>query len=475
MCSTQEATVRTPDEPPVDRLRGLLADRLGMAFDHGKDASLGEILQQRAAQHGLSDRGYLDRLATAWTSELSALAEAVTVNETYFFRNIEQFRVLGEVALPERLRAREGQRRLSLLSVGCSTGEEAYTIAMVAAQRVPESHWATAVVGLDINRAALRKAMAGRYSPWSLRETPEASRRRWFRPAGDGVEIDERLRNRIRFVEHNVARDDPVLFAPGTYDVVFCRNLLMYLTPDTARGVVERVTRALAPGGFLFLGHTDTLGSRPEGLSVYQSHGTFFYKRDSVPREPTPTAPSAQQRPRAAARVAGGGGRVAAPPSEHAMRLLQEERFGEALQVLDAITGAAADQPATWLVRGCALAHLGETGRAAEICQRLLERDALFADAHHLLGDCYEGDERPAEGQEQHRIAAHLDAGFAMPRLRLGLVARRLGDRRTAERELERAVQLLGHETDERIALFGGGFGRTALIALCRAELAAVS
>jgi chemotaxis protein methyltransferase CheR len=458
-------TVRARDGGAVRRLRHLLAERLGMAFDDKKDSLLAEILQQRATQHGLTERGYLDRLATAWTAELSALAEALTVNETYFFRNVEQFRVLADVALPDRVRRRGAGGPLALLSAGCSTGEEAYSLAMVAAEQVPDT-CRTAIVGLDVNRGALRKAMAGRYSEWSLRETPETARERWFRACADGVEIEPRLRAQVRFVEHNVARDDPVLFAPGTYDVVFCRNLLMYLTPDAARAVVERITRALAPGGFLFLGHTDTLGSRPAGLSVHHSHGTFYYQRDVPVPARAPATPA-----RAAARAP-----VIRPrPRERALRLLQEERLGEALQVLDAITGAEADRPDTWLVRGCVLAHLGDTGRAADLCRRLLERDALFPDAHQLLADCCEGDEHHAAAEQHHRIAAQLDPGFAMPRLRLGLLARRLGDRRAAETELDRAVQLLRHETDERIALFGGGFGRTALIALCRAELAAVS
>ncbi|MEV6932250.1 protein-glutamate O-methyltransferase CheR [Dactylosporangium sp. NPDC051485] len=443
----------------VARLRRLLAERLGMAFDDKKDTLLAEILQQRATQHGLTDRGYLDRLATAWTAELSILAEALTINETYFFRNIEQFRALGAVALPERVRVRGPRGRLDMLSVGCSTGEEAYTLAMVAAERLPDLLDA-GIVGLDVNRVALRKAMAGRYSPWSLREAPEPARLRWFKQVPEGVEVDARIRGRVRFVEHNVARDDPVLFAPGTYDVVFCRNLLMYLTPETARAVLERITRALAPGGFLFLGHTDTLGGRPQGLDVHHSHGAFYYKRtqDSPRVAEPPPAPVVRPRPR-----------------ERVLRLVAEERFGEALQELEAITGAEADRPDMWLVRGCVLAHLGQTGRAAQLCRRLLERDALYADAHQLLADCFEGDDNHAAAQQHHRIAAQLDPRFAMPRMRLGLLARRLGDRRHAELELDRAVQLLREETGERIALFGGGFGRSALIALCRAELAAVS
>ncbi|WP_327004103.1 methyltransferase domain-containing protein [Dactylosporangium sp. NBC_01737] len=449
----------------IARLRQLLSARLGLAFDDKRDPQLAEVLRARATQHGLSGRGYLDRLGTAWNNELAALAEAVTVNETYFFRNIEQFNVLAEVVLPERVRARSGERRLRLLSVGCSTGEEAYTLAMVAAERVDPA-WDTSIVGLDVNRAALRVAAAGRYSRWSLRETPAAAQHRWFHAVADGVEIDERLRGRVRFLEYNAVDDDPLLFAPDTYDVVFCRNLLMYLTPATVAAAVARVTRALAPGGYLFLGHTDSLGSRPTALTVQHTHGTFYYQKAGVvpPARPAPV-PARPGPPKR--------GRPKVRQRDQVLQLVQEERFGEALTVLDGIDTAEADRPDVMLVRGAVLAHLGRTGRAAALCRRLLDRDALNPDAHHLLAECLEGDGDLAAALEHHRMAAHLDAAFAMPRLRLGLLARRRGDPRTAERELDRAVTLLRHESDERILLFGGGFGRGALIALCHAELAA--
>ncbi|MGI5177042.1 CheR family methyltransferase [Dactylosporangium sp. CA-152071] len=440
----------------VARLRELLSVRLGLTFDDKRDPQLAATLRARAGQHGLSGRGYLDRLGTAWNNELAALAEAVTVNETYFFRNIEQFNVLAEVVLPARVRARATQRCLRLLSVGCSTGEEAYTLAMVAAQRV-EPSWDVSIVGLDVNRAALRVAAAGRYSQWSLRETPDAVQQRWFRAAADGVEIDERLRGRVRFLEYNAVNDDPVLFAPDTYDVVFCRNLLMYLTPRTVAAAVARITRALAPGGYLFLGHTDTLGSKPPALAVQHTHNTFYYQK--------------------VVQQAQNAHRVRPAPQEDgkakALHLVQQERFGEALAALDAIDTAAADRPDVLLLRGAVLAHLGHTGRAAAVCHRLLDRDALNPDAHHLLGECREGDGDTDGALEHHRMAAHLDAEFAMPRLRMGLLARRGGDRATAERELGQAAALLRHEKEERVLLFGGGFGRGALIALCHAELAA--
>ncbi|MDR7276249.1 protein-glutamate O-methyltransferase CheR [Catenuloplanes atrovinosus] len=452
----------------LDRLRSLLAERLGMTFDAKRDDLLAEVLRTRAEQHRMSERDYLDRLtADPERAELRALAEVVTINETYFFRNIEQFHALAEVAIPDRMRARASVKALRLLSVGCSSGEEPYTLAAVTLERVP-SEWHVSIVGLDINRAVLRRAAAGRYGSWSLRETPASIRQRWFHARDGGVEVDQRLRARVQFVEHNVVNDDPVLWAHQSYDVIFCRNMLMYLTDEVRRGTIARITRALAPGGYLFLGHTDSLGSRPEGLEVRHTHGTFYYRRTEQAMAPAPAVREPRIPP-------------ATPPTapplrgyERALSLLREERFHEALTAVESVPAPESRLPRVLVLRGALLAHAGDTGRAAALCERLVAEDALNADAHYVIGVCHEGDASPAAAGRHHQLAAYLDPGFAMPRMRLGMLAKQAGDRQTAARELDRAVTLLRGETDDRILLFGGGFGRQSLIALCRSELQAV-
>ncbi|WP_033344193.1 CheR family methyltransferase [Catenuloplanes japonicus] len=456
--------------PDLHRLRALLADRLGMTFDEKRDDLLSEVLRTRAERHRMTERDYLDRLtADPDRAELRALAEAVTINETYFFRNIEQFHALGEVVLPDRIRARASVKALRLLSVGCSSGEEPYTLAAVTAERVPPD-WHVSIVGLDINRAVLRRAAAGRYGTWSLRETPASIRQRWFHPRDGGVEVDERLRARVQFVEHNVVNDDPVLWAHRSYDVIFCRNMLMYLTDEVRRGTIARITRALAPGGYLFLGHTDSLGPRPEGLQVRHTHGTFYYHREDQAAPARPIVPPTVKTPAATPQI-----KIKPMQGyDRALALLRVERFQEALAAVESMTEPESRLPRVRVLRGALLAHAGDTGRAAELCERLVEDDGLNADAHYVIGVCHEGDASPATATRHHQLAAYLDPGFAMPRMRLGLLAKQAGDRQTAARELDRAVTLLRGETDERILLFGGGFGRQPLIALCRSELQAV-
>jgi chemotaxis protein methyltransferase CheR len=458
----------------LHRFRELLARWLGWTFDDGDADQLSRLLGERAAAHRLSRPEYLDRLgARAWTDEITELIERLSITETYFFRHGEQFRALREEALPERVAARSAQRVLRMLSVACSSGEEAYSLAIVGRQVRPDPDWLISVIGVDNNPAVLRKAEDGFYSAWSLRETPDTVRRSWFRQGEGGYRVAEDARKLVQFRRHNVAEPDGDLWQAGQYDVIFCRNLLMYLTATVASSLVTRMTSALAPGGFLFLGHTDSLGSAPPGLELCNSHSTFYYRRLGGP------APAPRPAPEPAAApvpVAPAAAAAPQPPQaraedvhNRAVALLRDERFADALAL---IIGDGSRPPAARdaLLHGVLLAQTGRCGDAITHARRLIDADGLSADAHQLLGLCLE-DASADEAIAQYQLAAYLDPGFALARLRLGQLARRRGDDRTAAAELERALDLLARESEERITLFGGGFGRISLTVLCRSEL----
>jgi chemotaxis protein methyltransferase CheR len=154
-----------------------------------------------------------------------------------------------------------------------------------------------------------------------------------------------------------------------------------------------------------------------------------------------------------------------------AVELLKRERYEDALAVIHGLPAEDARDPDVLLLRATLLTHGGRLGEAERVCAQLLSLDEMNAGAHYLLALCREGRGEPAGARSHDQVAAYLDPGFAMPRLHLGLLARRAGDRETARRELAQALELLRREESARLLLFGGGFSRDALIALCRAEL----
>jgi chemotaxis protein methyltransferase CheR len=154
-----------------------------------------------------------------------------------------------------------------------------------------------------------------------------------------------------------------------------------------------------------------------------------------------------------------------------AVELLKKERYAEALDLLGRLSPTSARDPDVILLRAVLLTHSGDLDHARKVCAELVILDELSAGAHYLLALCAEGVGELPTAVEEDQIAVYLDPGFAMPHLHLGLMARRSGDRATAQRELARATLLLGMEDASRLLLFGGGFSRDNLVALCQAEL----
>jgi len=489
----------------LERFRVLVAERLGLSFDDSKLAFLVGVLARRVEATRATTASYLQRLGGAGDpEELRALALELTVTETYFFRNQDQFRAFAEVALPERLVARAAARTLRLLSAGCASGEEPYSLAILIRERLANPMWDVSIVAVDVNAVMLEKAARARYSAWALRETPPELQRRWFKGEGRELTLDDEIRKAVAFHEHNLVEDDPRLWAPESYDVVFCRNVIMYFTPEIAQRLIARITRALCPGGYLFLGHAETLRGLSNDYHLRHTHGTFYYQRKDVPSHaaltPPPTASTAPSQDlawattwvetvqRASERIHAltkrpartSESREGASNAGHsatdlnvALELLKRERYSDALALLGRLPAASARDPDILLLRAILLTHGGQLAAAEKVCADLLRLDELNTGAHFVLALCREGAGDRQGAVDHDQVAAYLDPGFAMPRLHLGLLARRLGDREAARRELGQALLLLRREDASRLLLFGGGFGREALVALCRTELVA--
>lgn len=485
----------------IERFRAVVYRRLGLSFEDAKLGMLADVLRRRLGATGTGYDEYVAHLEEAAREELGALAEDLTVTETYFFRGREQLQAFSEVAVPDCL-ARRPAQPLRILSAGCSSGEEPYTLVMLLRERGIEVGAQASVVAADINPAALARAKAGEYTAWAMRETPADMQRRWFEQHGRTWRLDPVIRNAVRFEHANLAAEDPLLWAPASYDIVFCRNVLMYFAPDRMQAVVAKIARALRPGGYFFLGYAETLRGVSHDFHLRHSHGAFYYQRKSTvgaaPAPVLPRAPAAEEvalatvvdasdswidviqhagervrklseRARPAAAEVPARSWDLGPPLE----LLRRERFADALDAVARLPSESGDDPDVLLLRAMLEIHHGDLTAAEATSRRLLTLDELAAGAHYVLALCREaaGDRQGAIEHDQ--VAVYLDPAFAMPRLHLGLQARRSGDLESARRDLARALALLEQEDASRLLLFGGGFGRAALLALCRTELIA--
>lgn len=484
-----------------EMLRDALAQRLGLHFDDSKLDYLRDVLAHRLLATGLSEMDYILALAAeAGLDELGALARELTVPETYFFRHTAQFSVLRDTALPAAIRHAAGRRPVRILSAGCASGEEAYSIAMLVRDMNIDPR-SVAIRAVDINPAPLKKAREGRYSSWALRETPPELRARWFKREGNDFLISEDIRRAVSFEQHNLTDPQNGVWLPGSYDIVFCRNAIMYLTVEKMREVVALIEQALVPGGYFFLGHAETLRGLSDTFTLCQGHGSFYYRRAGEKRAAKARTGQPHHVPATAHAVADSPpvdwmeaidkaakqiGKLAhSVPGSHAepmpsgttntiqavQTLVSHERFSEALEQVDASLARDGSNAQLQLLRAMLLIHCGQAEAAEKAAQALLDHGDVQAGAHHVLALCREKAGDIDTACEHDRAAAYADASFAMPRLHLGLLARRAGRLAEMRRELAQAQFLLRREDPSRLALFGGGFTRQALIDLCAATL----
>jgi chemotaxis protein methyltransferase CheR len=488
----------------------MITGRLGLQFDDGKADYMLQTLEERMKAHGCATfADYERRVRDFSREEMRALADRLTVGETYFFRYWDQFRALGDVALPDRARSLGGLRPVRVLSGGCASGEEPYSIAMLARRR-PELAGLT-VRGIDVSPRAIEKARRGRYSSWSLRETSPEFAAAFFHQEGREYVLSPEAKAGVAFEERNLTIDDPAFWHEGAFDVIFCRNVIMYFSPEVMSAVVERLTRALTPGGFLFLGHAETLRGISHDFHLRHTHDTFYYqRRDASSTGSVDVGPSAfAQRPPPAQALAKSldltdsswvdaiqraseriteltrPQEIAAPPAGAlgpttpsdrpdlgpVLDLLRQERFVDAMNQLRVLSAGATQGADADLLRAVLLTNSGRLAEAEALCEEILAVDELSAGAHYVMALCREhaGDRRGASLHDQ--TAIYLDATFAMPHLHVAILARRDGARELARAELACALTLLAREDASRILLFGGGFSRDALAEVCRSEL----
>lgn len=461
------------------RFSQLLCERVGIS---GLDASgeLDQVLadRMRATACRTSD-AYFELLMAPETTdqEMCQLAEQLTVGETYFFRYPEQFQALTEVVLPALAQRVMPLRPVRMLSAGCASGEEAYTLAMAAREfGLDRMGRGVRIEGVDINGLFLAKARRARYSAWSLRGVSPAICDRYFREQRGAFALHPALREMVTFEQGNLMQLERVT-QPEAYDVIFCRNVLIYFSVEAIQRLLSALARSLAPGGYLFLGHAETARLAESCFALEHSHDTYYYRKQEV----TPASA------RAALPVTSLAGRRIPGPSAEARELTLEplsprgldearalfigERFVEAEAVLRGLAPREAESPEALLLLGAVLLNSGRGPAVEAVCRRALASDEFSAGAHYLLALYYDQAGEFGLAVKGYEAAAYLDSRFSLPHLRLGLLAKRGGDRGQARRALAQALALLPAEDDARLALFGGGFGRAALEQLCRAEL----
>lgn len=283
---TMEPEVQMTEEE-FRLIRDLVYKHCGLYFDSDSKYLLEKRLSRRLPLHQLANfRDYYHflKFSAKRDEELSDIMDVLTTNETYFFRESLQLKAFKEEILPEikSEKERRGDRTLRIWSAGCSTGEEPYTIAMLILELGIFSGWRIEIIGTDISHRVLQHARRGVYGRSSFRATDDFYIKRFFVEEEGNCKINNDVRSLVT-ISHLNLFDQGRLALLGRMDVIFCRNVIIYFDQPAKKNVIESFYRALREGGYLLLGHSESL------MNISTSFALRHLKNDMVYQKPVTT------------------------------------------------------------------------------------------------------------------------------------------------------------------------------------------
>ncbi|MBI5870554.1 MAG: tetratricopeptide repeat protein [Actinobacteria bacterium] len=456
-------------EEDFEKFRKLINQTSGIFFDRGKRDLLRLGLSDRADEIGvdtLSD--YYERLTSVPEREveLRRLLDHLSVQETQFFRNQPQFDALRKYVIPEIVRRKaDGYRSLRFWSAGCSTGQEPYSLAMSLLDVLPDpDSWNIQILGTDLSESALATAQRGWYAERRLNGMDRLHREKYFRQSDGGYRVVEPVRRMVHFVRHNMVTDPLPISIFGTCDIVFCRNVIIYFTHETAKYVIEHFFDILNPGGYLFLGHSETLWKMSAKYSLVEMGDAFIYNKP-LPRSLEGRRFIPDRRLRDAP----------LPPGVTADRRLSEERR-DARSEADLIDDPQAE-PVTaedgqertdpLVSKARTSIDLGENDKAVELLLDAIKRNGDTAEAHFLLGIAYERKNDLEMAAESFRRTIYCDNTHGLAYFHLANTLERLGSFKGAVKEYRNAVKALKDDPPGRWEIDLDAFDGEALVNLC--------
>jgi len=485
-----------------DELRDWIHRTSGIYLDAGRLDPFRISLATRATRLNCHTHADYFELLKYDEDEFKELMNLVTINETSFFRFPAQFDALSKRVVPEIL---EHKSKMShtfrAWSAGCSTGEEPYSIAMsLLGSSLLGAGYTPEVLGTDVSTQALDRARDATYGARALSSLSQNVVQEWFEPVPGGHRPVARVRQVVDFAYHNLIKEPYPLTLVGNWDVIFCRNVTIYFQIESTRRVVNNFFDSLNPGGYLFIGHSETLTSISDRFEVVEVDGVFLHRKPQARRvtsfsdvlasrekkkrtgvRPPATAPAS--RPRVArlapapvvetstATSAELQSKKVADSISRAYMLLEQGRPSEARQAADEALELNPESVEALIVRAYTHADDGDMDSAIEEAGRIIKIDPLVAPAHYILGLIHlrQGDQEAAIGSFKRTI--YVDRDFVLANFNLANLYKSRGAFEEACREYRNTLASLKASPDGPWTAFLGGFRADLLAQTCERSL----
>jgi len=478
----------------LEQFSKFVAERMGLSFPRERWSDLERGIRSAAKELGFQEtESFLQYVLSSPlpTDQLEILASNLTVGETYFYREKKAFEAIEEHILPELLRSPRGEERhLRIWSAGCCTGEEPYSIAIALSKAIADlKDWNITILATDINPRFLKIASQATYSEWSFRDAPRWLKDKYLTRVKDGhYEIISHIKKMVTFSHLNLAEDvyPSLLNNTNAMDIIFCRNVLMYFTPEQRIKVIQNLYNSLADGGWLIVSSIETLPVMYSQFTTVNFRGLTVYgknlslqpwypapdfgikldlKLDTLNLKLSPTKPepvfTAHLEPLPSLEAETMKPAVVQPIAyDAALALYGKGLYTEVTEKLLSLlySGQADSRAASLLAR--AYANQGKLVDALEWCVKAAVSDKLNPGLYYLQATILEEQGKGEAAAASLKQALYLDQDFILAHFTLGNLFLRQGKLKQADKHFENAASLL--KTYPREAIIPESEGITA-------------
>lgn len=423
--------------------------------------------------------------------EKRELLNSLTIGETFFFRNRHQFDALTSYVIPMLVKKRMSGdvkgRSIRIWCAGCSGGEEPYSLAITLAEYLPDfSTWHASILATDINSNSIAYAKKGFYFGRSLQHVPEIYLKKYFAKEGRGFRvIDPKIKNIIKFEQHNLAKSTFTLPEMRDLDIIFCRNVLIYFDKESTKQVIENFTDSLGNDGFLFIGHSETLWGISNSFSPIELPGTFIYQKKpydesiaELPQLPILETPPPLSSIDDILKPLSEDNEVDFEDANDAVENIEEEieqaerefdleelsegleayknqDYEKAFELLNTIQET--DNVDILLAKGTMLANIGELEDALKTLESAIKIDILSTEAYYLRGTIFSRKKSYEAAIEEFRKALYADDALAICYFHIANLLKLMNKKKDATREYMNCLEVLRKKEEEDVAALTDG------------------
>lgn len=428
-------------------------------------------------------------------NEWEELLQKITISETYFFRDTSQCNALKDYILPRLIKFKK-DKKIRVWSAGCSTGEEAYTIAIILNQRISDiKSWDIRITGTDINRKSIETARNGFYGKNSFRGVDDEIIDRYFIKKGRRLGPKGFIKRDVQFEIFNMKIGEKRFF-PSNYmnfDIIFCRNVLVYFEKKDAGNILKGFNNSLLHKGYLVLGHSEASLAARDLFTPVRTKDTFIYApikimpSDKRPNKPkisgrSKLKPGIKQKSVNNKRINLDKRIPVKNPVEpvislrnvnisyvkEALSLYFNEKYMQAGEKIDNFLAYSNAGTEELLLASLISINLGDFEKALSLVRQIRQKDEFLPDSHFIYGLIHENGKNYEKAIRAYKAALFLDGDYFFSYFRLGHLYHKTNRKIDSARAFRTALTLIGRQDDERVRLLSGGFTKKNLEDICR-------